>query len=131
MDHPLTFTIDGLQLTVPGPRIPRLFVRVVQETECRLVRPDPGECWIWRGATAGQRNYAVAQLHGRQLYVNRVLLSAAGLLDLADRTIQACHHCDVPLCVRPGHLFAGTQKVNMGDARAKGRLARGERHGRA
>ena len=27
----------------------------------------------------------------------------------------ACHHCDVPPCVRPDHLFDGTHEENMLD----------------
>jgi hypothetical protein len=32
-----------------------------------------------------------------------------------------CHRCDNPPCVRPGHLFLGTQLENIADMIAKGR----------
>ena len=34
-----------------------------------------------------------------------------------------CHHCDNPPCVRPDHLFLGTQSDNMKDRMVKGRAA--------
>lgn len=35
------------------------------------------------------------------------------------------HQCDVAICVRPDHLFLGTQPDNLNDARRKGRLVDG------
>jgi hypothetical protein len=42
------------------------------------------------------------------------------------------HRCDNPPCVRPEHLFQGTQTTNMADMAAKGRSNQptGARHGR-
>lgn len=34
--------------------------------------------------------------------------------------MQVCHHCDNPPCVRPDHLFLGTNQDNVDDAYAKG-----------
>lgn len=48
----------------------------------------------------------------------------------------ACHSCDNPKCVRPSHLFAGTNSDNMEDKAAKSRTGgfaalKGERHTQA
>lgn len=40
-----------------------------------------------------------------------------------------CHRCDNGACVRPDHLFLGTNRDNMMDAAAKGRLFTGPRSG--
>ncbi len=43
--------------------------------------------------------------------------------------IDVLHSCDNPPCVRPDHLFAGTQQDNALDASRKGRLATGAANG--
>ena len=40
-----------------------------------------------------------------------------------------CHQCDNRLCVRPDHLFLGTQSDNVADMVSKQRQIRGERVG--
>src|SRR4051812_31590265 len=42
-----------------------------------------------------------------------------------------CHRCDNPTCVRPDHLFLGTQADNVADRVAKQRSAYGQRSGNA
>jgi hypothetical protein len=39
------------------------------------------------------------------------------------RHLNCCHKCDNRRCVRPDHLFIGTQMENMHDMRRKGRGA--------
>lgn len=45
--------------------------------------------------------------------------------------MEVCHGCDNPPCQNLDHLFLGTSAANTADMVAKGRSARGERHGHA
>lgn len=40
-----------------------------------------------------------------------------------------CHHCDNPICVRPVHMFTGTQGDNVIDCLTKGRHVTPRLHG--
>lgn len=87
-----------------------------------------GDCWLWLGATqsaSGGFRYGKfkSQLAHRYSWALTNGPIPTGLF--------VCHHCDVPLCVRPEHLFVGTQADNMRDMAAKGRSCVGERHGNA
>lgn len=85
------------------------------------------ECWIWTGARTHD-DYGRFQLDGKARLAHRVISEH---IDgpLADGEC-VLHHCDNPPCVRPQHLFRGTQEENVADRQRKGRTARGERHGR-
>lgn len=86
--------------------------------------PEPNSgCWLWlRGAKGGGRGgrYAVYLWQGRQRLVSHLALLTRGIE--VPPKFDACHHCDVTLCVNPDHLFVGTRLDNMRDAKAKGRM---------
>ncbi len=90
------------------------------------VRKGEG-CWIWVGATssAGYGNFWISQ--ERCMKASRVsFLTVMGYLP--PEHLFMCHECDNPSCVRPGHLFVGTQKHNLEDMVSKGRSLVGDRN---
>lgn len=86
-----------------------------------------GECWLWTGATNGR--YGKIGRGGRGVSpasVHRVAYEMA--YGPIPEGFAVCHRCDVPLCVRPDHLFLGTTSDNMQDAARKGRMPTGNQH---
>lgn len=87
-------------------------------------------CWLWRGAR--RNGYGALLIAGRITYAHRLAWVLATRRPLP-RGRSVCHRCDVKLCVRPDHLFVGTQADNARDMWAKGRgcappIHRGEDH---
>ena len=89
-------------------------------------------CWLWLGCPGSNNGYGHLYIRGRgTIAAHRAAWEAYngpipnGLLVL--------HHCDVPLCVNPNHLFLGTQLDNIADRDRKGRtvIPRGEHSGQA
>lgn len=92
-----------------------------------VIRPDLGPCWVW---TAGrdQDGYGLFKASGRTWRATRFLLG----LDFGDPR-HALHHCDNRACIRPEHLYLGSNADNARDREARGRavIVRGERRGHA
>ncbi len=80
----------------------------------------PDGCWEW----IGQRDY-----HGYGTFSagrdRKNIIASRMAWELTYGYIpqlDVLHHCDNPACVRPEHLFLGTQRDNVLDASSKGRL---------
>jgi hypothetical protein len=88
-------------------------------------------CWNWGGAKCPQGYGFIKRKDGAQLRTHRVAYELA--FGPIPKGMFVCHRCDNPSCVRPNHLFLGTQADNMADMVAKGRAARnaGEHNGSA
>lgn len=77
-----------------------------------------GPCWVWTGNT-NQWGYGVFARMGRRSMSHRFSWSLVNG-PIPPRMV-ICHRCDNPPCVRPSHLFLGTQADNVADKIAKGR----------
>ena len=77
-------------------------------------------CWQWTGSK-DQDGYGRFQTDGKRTTTSRVawMLTNGSIPD----GMFVCHHCDNPSCVRPDHLFVGTQRDNVRDCIRKGRFA--------
>lgn len=83
---------------------------------------DENGCWLWQGFTDKDGYGALAKRrNGERL--NTKAHRYAWMLTHGEipEGLYICHHCDVRNCVNPEHLFLGTQKDNMQDAKNKGR----------
>lgn len=94
-------------------------------------------CWLWIGAKKNERGYGAFWLDGKRVAAHRAsFVIHRGQIP---RGLRVCHTCDNPSCVRPDHLFSGTDSDNMRDCAAKGRcptqvnpsIVSGENNGQA
>ncbi len=90
-------------------------------------------CWLWKGAV-NKGGYGLfgyewnsETRRGKQTSANRI----AWILTYGPigKEIKVCHSCDNPSCVRPDHLWIGTQKENIQDMIQKKREVRNPRRG--
>lgn len=103
---------------------------------------DGSGCWVWTGAYAKERTRPLPygafcyRLGGKRVWIMAHRFSwemhngkiEGHVPGDQDKEICVLHKCDNTRCVRPDHLFLGTDADNIADCIAKGRNSRGPEH---
>jgi len=95
---------------------------IIKSYKRRLVPGDKNSCWNWK--------YANVEGYGKIGAKNGWRTSRlAWYLKFGNipHKLFVLHKCDNPSCCNPDHLFLGTNKQNVEDMIAKGRMPRGEK----
>jgi hypothetical protein len=82
------------------------------------------DCWLWTASKMDRQGHGqfTYRLRGRQYHVYAHRVAYTLCVESIPDGLVVCHHCDVPACVNPDHLFVGTQGDNLRDASRKGRF---------
>lgn len=79
-------------------------------------------CWLWKGWKLNS-GYGETSVNGKRITAHRLSYRLANGPIPKGKIIM--HQCDQPLCVRPDHLFLGTDADNTADKIAKRRHIHG------
>ncbi len=117
------------ELTVGGDVISEQRAKVFHSCVDRSSGPDA--CWPWKRAL-NENGYGRFKTPNHYPIAHRVAWALAN--GPIPDGLNVCHNCpggDNPACQNPAHLWLGTDVENVADRHAKGRDARGDRHGTA
>lgn len=108
--------------------------KITERLLTRLFISGNKDCWIYVGENGKTRRYPRLFLDGKYYRVAALILWICGFTDepvdcmtgysaISKRSDLLCHTCDNGKngCVRPSHIFCGTQRENMQDCLEKGR----------
>ena len=107
------------------------FWRMVKKTEL---------CWLWTGALnlgknkkGGYGKFMVKKVNGRGVFEASHRWAYRHYIGAIPPGAMVLHRCDNRACVRPDHLFLGSNQDNVNDMIVKGRHGgpRGESHPKA
>lgn len=85
------------------------------------------DCWLWKGGVAKCGGHGIFRLHNQTRKAHRIMLEHS-LQRALGVGKQANHLCRTKTCVRPDHLYEGTQAQNNADKVRDGTIPQGEGH---
>jgi hypothetical protein len=112
-------------------KLPRLYDKLVS----RVRKDEQTGCWLWTGPYHKNRPWpqnrygyiTIKRPDGKWTTVGTHRAMMIAIHGWLPKEQCACHKCDVPLCVNPGHLFLGTMGDNIRDSRSKNRHHEGKK----
>lgn len=123
----MTLTLSpDLRLPLVTGRNMRITISDVRRFWAKVDTSSFDGCWTFTGSKL-KDGYGCFSVNSKTVGGHRFAYAAHVMEIEPGATI--CHRCDNPPCCRPSHLFYGTNAENMADRHAKGRDAKGERHG--
>ncbi len=111
--------VEEMAGSVVGPRKWHESDQVRERKFWSMVKVKPNGCWEWQGSFRDKQRYGAFWVNGRDERSHRVSWTLT--FGAIPTGMHVLHNCDNPPCVRPDHLFLGTQADNNRDMVAKGR----------
>ena len=107
--------------------LPSRMINLIQKFDSKWDLDQKSGCWIWK-AEKNWSGYGIFTIRKpRVVFVRAHRFSLEIYLGVTiPRNLLVCHLSDDRRCVNPGHLFVGTHKDNMQDAKNKNRWPKGE-----
>lgn len=97
--------------------------RSATERFASYVSPEPNSgCWLWTGGLSA-KGYGRFRMGGKGAQqVGPHVFSYMLNVGKVPQGMYVLHHCDVPCCVNPSHIYVGTAADNARDAVARKRM---------
>ena len=83
-------------------------------------------CWLWALLPEQGTGYGQFRMKYKKYRAHRLAWEFTN--GPISKGMHVLHHCDVRMCVRPDHLWLGTNADNVADMLKKGRTTWGEFH---
>jgi len=94
-------------------------IRTLDEILARCEPCPTTGCWLWMMFTGTHSGHGRVSVINKGMYVHRYVWELVHGPILSGLQVQ--HHCDVPSCCNPAHLYLGTQQQNITDRDRRGR----------